>query len=154
MDEKQRNALHTELAREFIQCITKGCAPDDQADSALDRAEAMISADYQYQLLPKSLGHQPLKWPEHRKWLAENIRNSGFHKFRIDVQQSTAEGDRVVLEATSFAIAGDGREYSNQYRFTISFNEDDKICREVEFLDSLYVATFIGKSDIGVQDSH
>jgi ketosteroid isomerase-like protein len=68
----------------------------------------------------------------------------------MDIRRSTAQDDRVILEAVSRAIAKDGRSYSNEYRFAIMFSQDGKICKEEEFLDSLYVVEFLNQGNIKV----
>ena len=144
----QDTQTNTRLAQKFIQHITRGCWPE--GDSELDEAQRMISPDYEYQLLPKSLKHPPMAWPQHRDWLSKTIRGAGFTDFYMDIRRSTAQDDRVILEAVSRAIAKDGRSYSNEYRFAIMFSQDGKICKEEEFLDSLYVVEFLNQGNIKV----
>ncbi len=49
------------------------------------------------------------------------------------------DGERVAVEADSHMKLQDGREYRNQYHFSIQLR-DGKICRIREYMDTAHVA--------------
>ena len=64
-----------------------------------------------------------------------------FDEGRIEVDGVTAEGDRVAVEARSFMISKDGRQYSNAYHFLVEFR-DGLIVRVKEYCDTARTNAF------------
>jgi uncharacterized protein len=60
-------------------------------------------------------------------------------RFQMNVVATTAEGDRVAMEATSHAQLKDGRVYGNTYHFLFVF-EDGLIKAVKEYLDTKYAS--------------
>ncbi len=56
---------------------------------------------------------------------------------RLTVQSVTAEGDRVIVEATGDAVTGEGQRYANDYCFVMTFR-DGRIWRMNEYLCSVH----------------
>lgn len=61
----------------------------------------------------------------------------------IDVLETTAEGDRVVLEATSYAPLANGEEYRNRYVFILRL-KDGKVIRFEEHNNPIIVREVLG----------
>ena len=55
----------------------------------------------------------------------------------------TAEGDRVAVEAESYAEFNNGRTYKNQYHFMMVIR-DGKFCAVREYLDTEHVTATFG----------
>ena len=64
-------------------------------------------------------------------------------KFSLKVHGVTAQGDRVAVEAESFAPLTSGKTYNNTYHFLFLFR-DGKICQVREYNDSLHAAQIFG----------
>lgn len=60
------------------------------------------------------------------------------------VQGVTAEGDRVAVEAESFAKLTNGKTYNNTYHFLFVFR-DGKICHSKEYNDSKHAVDTVGR---------
>jgi ketosteroid isomerase-like protein len=58
----------------------------------------------------------------------------------IHVDDTTAENNRVAIEAHSEATLINGTRYANRYHMLIVFNDDGKIRRMDEHLDSQHMA--------------
>ncbi len=61
-----------------------------------------------------------------------------FREFRFDVKSSTAEGDRVAIEATSRGVGPAGNIYENQYLLMFRC-ADGKIVDIAEYFDQIAV---------------
>jgi ketosteroid isomerase-like protein len=68
----------------------------------------------------------------------------------MTVLSTTAEGDRVAVEAESSGRLVDGRPYENQYHFLLRFDVDGRVLEFKEYLDTLYVfeTLYDGKTDL------
>lgn len=64
-----------------------------------------------------------------------------FVEGRMEVDGVIADGDRVAVEARSFMISKDGREYSNSYHFLVEFR-DGLIVRVKEYCDTARTNAF------------
>lgn len=63
---------------------------------------------------------------------------------RIEPAVMTAEGDRVAVEARSFATLADGRIYANSYHFLITLR-DGQVETVREYMDTIHAReTFFG----------
>ncbi len=63
---------------------------------------------------------------------------------RITPNSMIAEGDRVAVEAESFATMADGRAYQNRYHFVFEI-ADGKVRRVREYMDTIHAReTFFG----------
>jgi ketosteroid isomerase-like protein len=63
---------------------------------------------------------------------------------RVDPLILTAEGDRVAVEAVSYAKTTTGRIYNNEYHFLLHFTPQGKVKAVKEYLDTMHVKeTFI-----------
>jgi ketosteroid isomerase-like protein len=54
---------------------------------------------------------------------------------RFVIHEMTAEGDRVAVEAESFAIHASGKPYNNKYHFLMRFR-DGKLLQFKEYMDT------------------
>jgi len=61
----------------------------------------------------------------------------------LKVHGVTADGDRVAIEAESYAPLQNGKIYNNTYHFLFQFR-DGKICLAKEYNDSHHAATILG----------
>lgn len=66
---------------------------------------------------------------------------TSFREFRFDVQSSTAEDDRVAIEATSRGVGPGGNIYENQYILMFRCF-DGKIVKITEFFDQIAVLEY------------
>jgi ketosteroid isomerase-like protein len=62
---------------------------------------------------------------------------------RMVVHGVTAEGDRVAVEAESFAKLANGKTYNNTYHFLFVFR-NGKICHSKEYNDSKHAVDTVG----------
>lgn len=63
---------------------------------------------------------------------------------QINPTSMTAEGDRVAVEAKSFATMEDGRVYANSYHFLLTVR-DGKVTTVREYMDTIHAReTFFG----------
>ena len=69
---------------------------------------------------------------------------------KMTILSTTAEDDRVAIEAESHGRLVDGRSYENQYHFLLRFDADGKVVEFKEYLDTLYAfeTLFDGKTDL------
>jgi ketosteroid isomerase-like protein len=61
----------------------------------------------------------------------------------MTVVATTAEGDRVAMEAQGSAKLSDGRMYDNVYHFLFLFR-NGRICQVKEYFDTKYAADLFG----------
>lgn len=107
--------------------------------------------------------------PDARFWqIGKHLKSAGWHDMEatgrmaakvfarfasppeMTVLATTAEGDRVAIEAESHGRLVDGRPYENQYHFLIRFDADGKVVEFKEYLDTLYAfeALYDRKTDL------
>ena len=67
--------------------------------------------------------------------VADAFRAKAKDKIRFQIHGITAEGDRVAVEAESFAELTDGRIYNNTYHFLFVFR-DGRICLSKGYNDT------------------
>ena len=111
----------------------------------------------------------PMYAPNARFWqVGKHLKSAGWHDMeatgriaarvfarlasppRMKVLSTTAEGDRVAIEAESQGRLVDGRPYENQYHFLLRFDEQGKVLEFKEYLDTLYLfdTLYDGKTDL------
>jgi uncharacterized protein len=78
--------------------------------------------------------------------MAERFRHQLVGQVKMVVLGVTAEGDRVAVEAESFAQLANGKTYNNTYHFLFLFR-DGKICHSKEYNDSKHAADTLGVGD-------
>jgi ketosteroid isomerase-like protein len=61
---------------------------------------------------------------------------------KITITGTTAEGDRVAVEAEGSAKLANGKTYANTYHFLFVFR-GDRICLIKEYMDSKYAADLL-----------
>ena len=64
---------------------------------------------------------------------------SKMRSFVVDIDQMTAEEDRVAVKAHSTGVTADGKPYCNEYHFLFWF-ADDRIVKIEEYLCSMTMA--------------
>ena len=69
--------------------------------------------------------------------LFSNVGNATDGGLRLTCKAMTAEGDRVAVEAESYAKLKNGRIYNNQYHFLFVVR-DRKIHQVKEYLDTIH----------------
>jgi len=85
-------------------------------------------------------GSFPLSGTKTKKEFADILASIGPRMaqwLKITPKTLTAEGDRVAVEAESYAKLTNGRVYSNQYHFLIEVR-DGKIQSVREYLDTMH----------------
>jgi len=75
--------------------------------------------------------------------LAEQIKPLMPTMPTMTIEATTAEGDRVAMEAKGHATLSDGRVYENVYHFLFLFR-DGRICHVKEYMDTQYAASLFG----------
>lgn len=135
---------NTESAVQYLKYIAAGTGSEGK--TAFDQAFAMLADNWEIELMPSSLKMPRMKLSSYRAWL-EPMAKDQFVSFAINIVNTTAEGNRVVIEATSAAKTADGRDYGQQYFIALEFDEAGKITLQKEYVDSLYSSLFYRKSD-------
>lgn len=136
-----RESKNTQTAIDYLQHIVDGSGSRGKA--SFDKAFALVSDDFEIEVLPKTLGMPKMGLARYRKWLEPMVADM-FSDFSITVVAATAQDDRVVVEATSSATPTDGRFYGQEYFIAFKFNADGQITHVKEFVDSLFSARFYG----------
>jgi ketosteroid isomerase-like protein len=136
-----REERNTQTAIEYLQHIVDGSG--SKGKPSFDKAFALVSQDFEIEVLPETVLMPPMKLERYRKWL-EPMVGDMFSDFQFKVLETTAQEDRVVVEARSKAKAKDGRDYGMEYRIGFKFNDQGKITKVKEYVDSLFTARFYG----------
>jgi len=138
MSKEERN---TKTAIQYLQHIVDGSGR--YGKESFDKAFALVSDDFEIEVLPSTLKMPKLHLPKYRKWLEPMVAEL-FTDFSMKVLETTAQDDRVVIEATSSAKTKDGRPYGMEYRISFRFNDEGQITHVKEYVDSLFAAKFYG----------
>ena len=138
---QSKEELNTQAAIQYLHHIVD--ASGKMGKPSFDKAFAMVSDDFEVEVLPTSIMIPPMKLEPYRKWLEPMVEEM-FSDFSMKVLETTAQDNRVVVEAQSTAKTKDGRDYGMEYRLTIIFNDDGQITKVKEYVDSLYSARFYG----------
>lgn len=138
ISKEERN---TKTAIAYLQHIVDGSGKKGKA--SFDKAFALVSDDFEIEVLPSTMKMPTLKLDRYRKWLEPMVADL-FSDFSMEVVETTAQDNRVVVEAKSSAKPKDGRFYGQEYRISFKFNEEGKITQVKEFVDSLFSARFYG----------
>ncbi len=77
------------------------------------------------------------------KAMAGGFRSLLAGPMSLTVKGVTADGDRVAIEAESYAPLKNGKVYNNTYHFLFLFR-DGKICLAKEYNDSQHVVDVLG----------
>ena len=136
-----REERNTRTAIQYLQHIVDGSGSKGRA--SFDKAFALVSDDFEIEVLPVSVKMPRMKLERYRKWLEPMVEEM-FSDFRMEVLETTAQDDRVVVEAKSSATPKDGRTYGMEYRISFKFNDEGKITLVKEYVDSLFTARFYG----------
>ena len=135
---------NTQTAINYLKYIAAGSGSEGQP--AFDRAFSLVSEDFEIEVMPASLKMPKMKLKPYRAWIEPMVKDQ-FVSFEAQVVNTTAQDNRVVIEATSSARTADGRDYGQQYFIAFEFNEADKIRLVKEYTDSLYSSRFYTKAD-------
>ena len=138
---QSREERNTQAAIQYLQHIVD--ANGKMGKPSFDKAFAMVSDDFEVIILPTSVMIPPMKLEQYRKWL-EPMVDEMFSDFSMKVLETTAQDNRVVVEVQSSAKTKDGRDYGMEYRIIFTFNDDGKITKFKEYVDSLFSARFYG----------
>lgn len=138
ISKEERN---TQTAIQYLQHIVDGSGKYGKA--SFDKAFALVSDDYEVEVLPSSVQMPKMKLPRYRKWLEPMVADL-FTDFSMKVLETTAQDNRVAIEATSSAKTKDGRPYGMEYRISFKFNDKGQITHMKEYVDSLFTARFYG----------
>ena len=138
LSQQERN---TQTAIEYLQHIVDSSGRYGR--ESFDKAFALVSEDFEIEVLPTSVNMPKMKLPRYRKWLEPMVAGL-FTDFTMKVLETTAQDNRVVIEATSSAKTKDGRPYGMEYRISFKFNDQGKITLVKEYVDSLFTARFYG----------
>jgi ketosteroid isomerase-like protein len=135
---------NTQTAINYLKYIAVGSGSEGQP--AFDKAFALASEDFEIEVMPASLKMPKMKLKPYRAWLEPMVKGQ-FVSFEAHVVNTTAQDNRVVIEATSSARTADGRDYGQQYFIAFEFNEAGEIRLVKEYTDSLYSSRFYTKAD-------
>ncbi len=141
MENLSQQERNTNTAIEYLQHIVDGSGRYGR--ESFDKAFALVSEDFEIEVLPTSVNMPKMKLPRYRKWL-EPMVDGLFTDFTMKVLETTAQDNRVVIEAASSAKTKDGRPYGMEYRISFKFNDQGKITLVKEYVDSLFTARFYG----------
>jgi ketosteroid isomerase-like protein len=138
LTQEERN---TKTAIEYLQHIVDGSGR--YGKESFDKAFALVSEDFEIEVLPVTVNMPKMQLPRYRKWLEPMVADL-FTDFSMKILETTAQDNRVVIEATSSAKPKDGRPYGMEYRISFKFNDQGKITLVKEYVDSLFTARFYG----------
>jgi ketosteroid isomerase-like protein len=141
MGNPSQEERNTKTAIEYLQHIVDGSGR--YGKESFDRAFALVSEDFEIEVLPSSVKMPKLKLSRYRKWLEPMVADL-FTDFTMEVLETTAQDNRVVIEASSSAKTKDGRPYGMEYRISFKFNDQGQITLVREYVDSLFTARFYG----------
>ena len=141
MGNPSQEERNTKTAIEYLQHLVDGSGR--YGKESFDKAFALVSEDFEIEVLPSTVNMPKLKLPRYRKWLEPMVADL-FTDFTMQVLETTAQDNRVVIEATSSAKTKDGRPYGMEYRISFKFNDQGKITLVKEYVDSLFTAGFYG----------
>ena len=139
-----REDQNTAIAIQYLQHIVDGSG--SKGKSSFDKAFALVSDDFEIEVLPKSVKMPPMKLAPYREWL-EPMVDETFSDFQLKVLETTAQDNRVMIEAQSSAKTKDGGDYGMEYRISFIFDDKGRITKVKEYVDSLYTARFYGLID-------
>jgi ketosteroid isomerase-like protein len=106
MENLTQEERNTKTAIEYLQHIVDGSGR--YGKESFDKAFALVSEDFEIEVLPSTVNMPKLKLPRYRKWLEPLVADL-FTDFTMKVLETTAQENRVVIEATSSAKTKDGR---------------------------------------------
>lgn len=141
MENLSQQERNTKTAIEYLQHIVDGSGRYGR--ESFDKAFALVSEDFEIEVLPTSVNMPKMKLPRYRKWLEPMVAGL-FTDFTMKILETTAQDNRVVIEASSSAKTKDGRPYGMEYRISFKFNDQGKITLVKEYVDSLFTARFYG----------
>jgi ketosteroid isomerase-like protein len=141
MENISQEERNTKTAIAYLQHIVDGSGRFGK--ESFDKAFALVSEDFEIEVLPTSVNMPKMKLPRYRKWLEPMVADL-FTDFSMKVLETTAQDNRVMIEASSSAKTKDGRPYGMEYRISFKFNEQGKITLVKEYVDSLFTARFYG----------
>ena len=136
-----RQDKNTATAIQYLQHFVDGSGK--KGKSSFDKALALVSDDFEIEILPNSVEMPPMKLARYRKWV-EPLVDEMFSDFQMKVLETTAQENRVMVEVQSSAKAKDGRDYGMEYRISFIFDDKGRITKVKEYVDSLYTARFYG----------
>ncbi len=141
MENLTQEERNTKTAIEYLQHIVDGTGR--YGKESFDKAFALVAEDFEIEVLPSTVNMPKMRLPRYRKWLEPMVAGL-FTDFTMKVLETTAQDNRVVIEATSSAKTKDGRPYGMEYRISFKFNDQGKITLQKEYVDSLFTARFYG----------
>ena len=136
-----RQDQNTATAIQYLQHFVDGSG--SKGKSSFDKAFALVSDDFEIEILPNSIEMPPMKLARYRKWV-EPLVDEMFSDFQMKVLETIAQENRVMVEVQSSAKAKDGRDYGMEYRISFIFDDKGRITKVKEYVDSLYTARFYG----------
>ncbi|MBN1664607.1 MAG: nuclear transport factor 2 family protein [Deltaproteobacteria bacterium] len=132
---------NTRTAIQYLQHIVDGSGKYGKA--SFDKAFALVSDDFEIEVLPSTVQMPKMQLARYRKWLEPMVAGL-FDDFTMKILETTAQDNRVAIEATSSSKTKDGRPYGMEYRISFMFNDRGQITRVKEYVDSLFTARFYG----------
>lgn len=122
-------------AKAFLEAIGK---------SDVSGVEALVSDDFEYWVA----GRTSLSGSRTMIELAAAIPDFAHvfpHGLVMTVTGTTAELNRVAVEAESHGTTADGKTYQNCYHFLFELDHAGKIAKLREYMDTAHVADVFGK---------
>ncbi|WP_340268637.1 nuclear transport factor 2 family protein [Sphingobium mellinum] len=126
--------MHVSRAKAFLEAMSK---------SDVSCVKALASDDFEYWVA----GHTSLSGSRNMADLAAAMPDFAQlfpHGLSMSVTGTTAELQRVAVEAESCGATIEGRVYKNCYHFLFEFNHVGKITKLREYMDTAHVADIFG----------
>lgn len=126
--------LNASKAKDFLEAMGKG---------DVSRVRALASDELEYWVA----GRTSLSGSRDMAQLAAGMPNFAKffpHGLRMSVTGTTAEAQRVAVEAVSHGTTADGKTYENSYHFLFEFDDSGKIAKLREYMDTAHVADIFG----------
>jgi hypothetical protein len=131
--------MKTADARQFVLDFFKELSGGDAA--CWDR----VAEDATWKLIARASNYPyPSDYTKasYRKLVEDSVKDFP-HGLSFTITGTTAEGERVALEAESYGMARGGKLYNNLYHLLVVL-KDGKICAVREYLDSGHAAEVLG----------
>jgi uncharacterized protein len=124
----QGRDMSTESNKRMVQCYFEAVAKMDEA-----AIRACLSDDFQFRSMQRQPAWLRMQWNADQFVAAPRFMSSLMkNPLRFKALDTTAEGDRVCVEAESYGEMKNGKIYDNAYHFVFKFR-DGKISEVREY---------------------
>ena len=127
--------INVSRAKTFLEAMSKG---------DVSAVEALASDEFEYWVAGRTSLSGSRDLAELTAAMPEFARVFP-HGLCMSVTGTTAELQRVAVEAASHGITADGKTYENRYHFLFKFDHAGDIAEVREYMDTAHVAEIFGK---------